>query len=210
VDLRYEDADPTVAPERALTLQITLTNNTTWPWTLEARMECPYGLMADAPAQIKVAPGESVQYNPTVKADPNAYYNVPVDRVYPAVLAIKRLNCGDRWKVYRMPVTLLAPNRWTLNGVPTLVPAATVRFTELNPDGVYVAEATLTTPPVTRETRMICNCVWPTTVELDGDVIMKTEGLSPFMPAYHRAPWDQRRDGILERGVQGQGHGENA
>ena len=201
VDLRYDDADPTVAPERSQTLRIKLTNNTTWPWTIEARIECPYGLMADSPAQIVVAPGESVQYRPTVKADPNAYYNVPVDRAYPVVLAIKRLNCGDRWKVYRMPFTLLAPNRWTLNGKPTLVPAATVRFTEPSPDGVYVAEATLTTPPVTRETRMICNCVWPTTVELDGDVIMKTEGPSPFMPAYHRVPGTQCRDGILERGV---------
>jgi hypothetical protein len=201
VDLRYENADPIVAPERPQSLLVRLTNNTAWPWTIEARIECPYGLMADSPAQIVVAPGESVQYHPTVKADPNAYFNVPIDRAYPVVLAIKRLNCGDRWKVYRLPFTLLAPNRWTLNGVPTLVPAATVRFTRLSADGVYVAEATLTTPPVTRETRMICNCVWPTTVELDGDVIMKTEGLSPFMPAYHRVPWDQRRDGILERGV---------
>lgn len=201
VDLRYEDGDPTVAPERSQTLGITLTNNTCWPWTLETRIECPYGLAADVPARIVVAPGATVQYNPTVKADPNAYYNVPIDRVYPAVLAIKRLNCGDRWKVYRIPFTLLAPNRWTLNGVPTLVPAATVRFTEPAADGVYVAEATLTTPPVTRETRLICNCVWPTTVELNGDVIIHTEGLSPFMPAYHRAPASQLREGILQRGV---------
>ena len=201
VDVRYEEANPVVSPERSQTLRVTLTNRTTWPWTLEARVECPYGLVADTPAHIVVAPGATVQYCPTVKADPNAYYNVPIDRAYPAVLAIKRLNCGDRWKIYRLPFTLLAPNRWTLNGVPTLVPAATVRFTQPSPDGIYVAEATLTTPPVTRETRMICNCVWPTTVELDGDVIMKTEGISPFMPAYHRVPSEQRRDGILERGV---------
>lgn len=201
VDVRYEDNDPTVAPERVQTLRVTLTNNTTWPWTIEARMECPYGLMSDMPAQIVIAPGETVLYNPTIKADPNAYYNVPNDRVYPSVLAIKRLNCGDRWKIYRLPVTLLAPNRWTLNGKPVLVPAATVQFTETAADGVYVAEATLCTPPVTRETRMICNCVWPTTVELDGDVIMNTEGPSLFMPAYHRVPWDQRRDGILQRGI---------
>lgn len=201
VDVRFSQNDPTVAPERPQTLSITLTNNTNWPWTLEARMECPYGLAAEVPARIVVVPGESVMYNPTVKADPNAYYNVPVDRVYPTFLSIRRLNCGDRWRVYRIPVTLLAPNRWTLNGVPTLVPAATVRFTEPAEDGVYVAEATLTTPPVSRETRMICNCVWPITVELDGDVIIHTEGPSPFMPAYHRAPQSQRREGILQRGV---------
>ena len=201
VDLRYEDGDPTVAPERSQTLHITLKNNTCWPWALETRIECPYGLAADVPAQIVVAPGESVLYTPTVKADPNAYYHVPVDRVYPAVLAIKRLNCGDRWKIYRIPFTLLAPNRWTLNGKAALVPAATVRFTEPAADGLYVAEATLMTPPVTRETRMICNCIWPVTVELDGDVIIHTEGMSPFMPAYHRAPASQLREGILQRGL---------
>ena len=201
VDVRYEDADPTVAPERSRTLQITLTNNTTWPWTIEAHMECPYGLTSDVPAQIVVAPGETTLYAPTVKADANAYYYVPADRVYPLLLSIRRLNCGDRWKTYRLPITLLAPNRWTLNGTPTLVPAATVRFTEPAADGVYVAEATLSTPPVTRETRMICNCVWPITVELDGDVIIQTDGPTLFMPAYHRVPYTQCRDGILERGI---------
>lgn len=200
VDIRYEDDDPTVAPERPQNLRITLTNHTDWPWTIEARMECPYGLAADVPAQILVAPGESVSYSPMVKADTNAYYSIPVDRVYPVVLAIKRLNCGDRWKIYRLPIPLLIPNRWILNGKPVLVPATTVSFTEKAQDGVYVAEATLSTPPVTRETRMICNCVWPTTVELDGDVIMHTETPSPFLPAYHRVPEDQRRDGILQRG----------
>ena len=200
VDIRYEDDDPTVAPERPQTLKITLTNNTDWLWTIEARMECPYGLAPDVPAQILIAPGESVLYCPTVKADTNAYYSVPVDRVYPAVLAIKRLNCGDRWKIYRLPITLLAPNRWTLNGKTTLVAGSTVSFTQPSADGVYVAEATLCTPPVTRETRMICNCIWPTTVELDGDVIIQTEGRSTFLPAYHRVPENQHRDGILQRG----------
>ena len=200
VDVRYESGEPIVAPEHVQLLQVTLTNRTTWPWTIEASVDCPYGLSSDVPARIVVAPGESVLYTPRIKAESNAYYHVPADRVYPIMINIRRLNCGDSWKIYRLPVTLLAPNRWTLNGVPTLVSGATVRFTQPAADGVYVAEATLSTPPVTRETRMICNCVWPTTVELDGDVIMHTEGMSPFMPAYHRVPYTQCRDGILQRG----------
>ena len=48
---------------------------------------------------------------------------------------------------------------------------------------------------------MICNCEWPITVELDGDVIMQTEECSPFVPAYHRPPAAQCRDGILQRGI---------
>ena len=48
---------------------------------------------------------------------------------------------------------------------------------------------------------MICNCVWPVTVELDGDVIIHTEDKTLFMPAYHRVPHTQCRDGILQRGI---------
>lgn len=201
IDLRYENGDPTIAPERPQTLQAVLTNNTTWPWTLEAFVECPYGLTAEEPVRLSVAPGESVRYQTTIKAGPHVYFHIPVDRVYPITLAIKRLNGGDCWRIYRLPVTLLAPNRWKLNGSPTLVPAATVQFKELAEDGIYVAEATLCTPPISRQTRLTCNCMWPTTVELDGQVIIHTEDLSSFVPAYHRTPGSQLWEDILEQGI---------
>ncbi len=200
VDVRY-DGDPIIAPECPKTVHITLTNNTTWPWTIDARLECPYGLLADVPSHIVVASGDSVVYSSTVKVDPNAAYRMPRNRAARVTFRLRRLNCGDLWTDYRIPLTLLAPNRWTLNGKPALIPGATVTFTESAANGIYVAEATLTTPPVTRETRLICNCVYPVTVELDGDVIIHTEGMSPFMPAYHRAPGSQCRNGILERGT---------
>ncbi len=199
VDVRY-DGDPVIAPERPRTLHLTLTNRTTWPWTMDVSLECPYGLLSDVPAHIVVAPGESVVYSPTVKVDPDAAYRMPRNRAALVTLRVRRLNCGDLWTDYRIPITLLAPNRWTLNGKATLVPGATVTFTEPAADGVYVAEATLTTPAVTRETRLLCNCEYPVTVELDGDVIIHTEEMTPFMPAYHRVPATQRRDGILQRG----------
>ncbi len=199
VDVRY-DGDPIIAPEQGKTIRLTLTNNTTWPWTMEAGLECPYGLVADVPSHIVVAPGDSVEYAPTVKVDPHAAYRMPRNRACLVTFRVRRLNCGDLWTDYRVPITLLAPNRWTLNGKPTLVPGATVTFTEPAADGVYVAEATLTTPPVTRETRLLCNCIYPVKVELDGDTVIETTDMSPFMPAYHRVPATQRRDGILQRG----------
>ncbi len=200
VDVRY-DGDPIIAPDCPRTIHFTLTNHTTWPWTIEARLECPYGLLADVPSHIVVAPGDSLIYSSTVRVDPDAAYRMPRNRAARVSLRLRRLNSGDMWTDYRIPVTLLAPNRWTLNGKPALVPAATVTFTEPSADGIYVAEATLTTPRVTRETRFICNCEYPVTVELDGDVIMETTGMTPFMPAYHRVPASQCRDGILERGA---------
>lgn len=200
VDVRYENNNPIVAPEHSNTIHVTLTNNTTWSWTLEAVIECPYGLTSDAPSHIVVAPGKTVIYTSTVKADPTTTNAIPQDRVYPATLSIKRLNCGDRWKIYRLPVSLLAPNRWMLNGKSTLVSGATVNFTELTNDGVYVAEATLSTPPVSRKTRLNCNCHWPTTVELDGEIVIHTENLSLFIPAYHRTPEEQRWEGLLTQG----------
>ncbi len=199
VDVRY-DGDPIIAPEITKTVHITLRNNTAWPWNMDAGLECPYGLLSDVPARIAVAPGESVVYSPTVRVDPDADYKMPRNRAAVLSFRLRRLNGGDLWTDYRVPITLLAPNRWTLNGQPTLIPGATVRFTEPAADGVYVAEATLTTPNVTRETRLLCNCVYPISVEMDGDEIIRTDGMTPWMPAYHRVPAVQRRDGILERG----------
>ncbi len=200
VDVRY-DGDPIIAPEHPKTLNLTLTNNTTWPWSMDAFLECPYGLESDVPSHIVVAPGESVVYSSTVRVDPDAAYRMPRNRAALVNFRVRRLNCGDLWTDYRIPITLLAPNRWTLNGKPALVPGATVAFTEPAADGIYVAEATLTTPAVTRETRLLCNCEYPITVELDGDPVIHTEEMTPFMPAYHRVPGSQRRDGILERGA---------
>ncbi len=199
VDVRY-DGEPIIAPECPCTLHLTLTNRTTWPWTMDARLECPYGLLSDVPAHIVVAPGDSVVYTATVRVDPEADYRMPRNRAALINFRVRRLNGGDLWTDYRVPVTLLAPNRWTLNGKTTLVPGATVTFTEPAADGVYVAEATLTTPDVTRETRLLCNCEYPISVEMDGDVIIETTGMTPFMPAYHRVPASQCRDGILRRG----------
>ena len=201
VDVYYENDDPIIAPERDQTLKVTFTNNTTWPWNLKASIVCPYGLVANAPEHIIVSPGKSVVYSPTVKIDTSAVDAIPEDRVYSTLLSIKRLNCGDCWKVYHLPVTLLAPNRWTLNGKSTLISGATVTFDELNADGVYIAESNLCTPSVSRETRLNCNCHWPTTVELDGKVIVHTEALSLFIPAYHRTPEEQRWEGLLESGT---------
>ncbi len=200
VDVRY-DGDPIIAPEMPRTLHITLTNHTTWPWTIDARLECPYGLLSDAPAHIVVAPSDSVVYTATVRVDPDAAYRMPRSRAARISFRVRRLNGGDLWTDYRIPITLLAPNRWILGGKPTLVPGATVAFTEPTADGVYVAEGTLTTPNVTRATRLFCNCVYPVKVELDGDTVIETDGMTPFMPAYHRVPLSQCRDGILERGA---------
>ncbi len=200
VDVRY-GGDPIIAPEHPQTLDLTLTNNTTWPWTVDAGIECPYGLLSDVPARIIIAPGEQVTYNPTIKVDADAAYRMPRNRACLVTFRLRRINSGDFWTDYRLPITLLAANRWTLNGEPALVPGNTVTFKKLAPDGVYVAEGILTTPAVTRETRLFCNCEYPLTLEMDGDVIIETEGMTPFMPAYHRVPVSQCRDGILERGA---------
>ena len=198
VDVRYENANPIVAPESSQTLQVTMTNNTAWPWTIEAVMDCPSGLVADPAVTVVIPSGQTWQYTPTIKAVANA--PIPACRVYATQLKIKRLNCGDFWKVYDIPVSLLAPDRWVLNGQETLVAGATVNFAELADNGVYVAEATLTAP-VDRNTRINCNCHWPFVVELDGTAVAGTDGLSVFIPAYHRTPHNQCWIGFLPQGT---------
>lgn len=198
VELRYgQNGDPTVSPESPAEVCLTLCNHTAWRWDTELSLRLPEGLCADAPLRVELAPGAEQQVTLTVRAVPGA--PIPSDRVYPMGLILRRFNCGDVWTDYRLPFVLLAPNRWRLNGVDTLCPGTQVRFTEPAPDGVYVAEATLTTPR-TRPTRLLCNTPHPMTVTLDGETVISTDTPQPFLPAYHRVPIENRYDGELSGG----------
>ncbi len=196
VDLRY-GGDPVVAPEKPCTPTFTLTNHTTWPWKVTLSVECPDGLTCDTVDTLAISPEQSVRYCPIIRAVEGG--SIPAERVYACRLAVRRHNCDSLWTTYHTPFTLLAPNRWNLNGKDVLVPACTVRFPTPSESGIYVAEATLSTP-VARPTRLLCNCVDPVTVELDGEIIFKTEGKTLFLPAYHRVPAAQRWDGHLDAG----------
>lgn len=195
-DLRYV-GDPTVSPEKPATVLLTVRNNTTWRWDMALSLRLPDGLTATGEGCLCVAPGEGAVYTLVVKAAENV--PVPDDRVYPIGLIVRRFNCGSLWTDYRLPFTLLAPNRWTLNGRLTLLPGTTVQFVEPAADGVYVAESVLTTP-VSRETRMIVNTPHPMTVTVDGEVFIHTDEPMPFLPAYHRVPGPNRWDGVLPAG----------
>jgi hypothetical protein len=196
VDLRY-GGDPVVAPEQPCTPTFTLTNRTTWPWTVTLAVECPDGLCCEDTTTLVIQPEQSVTYLPTIRAVEG--YAVPTDRVYACRLAVSRHNCDSLWTTYRTPFTLLAPNRWSLNGEDVLIPACTVKFPTPSESGVYVAEAKLDTL-VSRPTRLFCNCNDPVTVELDGEILFCTEEKTLFLPAYHRVPPVQRWDGHLDAG----------
>lgn len=201
-DLRYEHS-PIVAPEMPARVHLTIRNNTAWPWHTMLSLRLPEGLRAgDGCGPLELAPGETVCHTLTVLADAQA--PIPDERVYPIELEVRRFNNGSFWTTYCIPFTLLAPNRWRLNGKPVLVPGCTVTFDQpacgAPCDGVYTAEATLTTP-ITRMTRLFCNTETPVTVTVDGEVLIHTQEAQPFMPAYHRVPAAQRWDGMLSAGA---------
>ena len=195
-DLRYV-GDPTVDPQKPAKLAFTIRNNTAWRWNMRLSLRLPEGLTASGEGALDLKPGESAVYEMTVSAADGV--EIPDTRAYPCGLIVRRLNCGSAWTDYRIPFTLLAPNRWTLNGVETLIPACTVRFPEVSGDGVYTAEAVLTTSE-TRDTRLICNTEYPVTVTVDGQERIVCQTGQPFLPAYHRAPAAQIWDGRLDAG----------
>jgi ADP-ribosylglycohydrolase len=197
-DLRYVGS-PVVAPEQPASVRLTVTNHTTWPWHTELSFSLPEGLLpGEGLGQLELAPGQTVERTLTVLSDGQG--RIPQGRVYPVCLVVRRFNDNSFWSDYRIPFTLLAPNRWTLCGTKTLIPGCTVQFPERTADGVYVAEAVLTTP-VQRMTRLFCNTESPVTVTVDGTVLISTDTEQPFLPAYHRVPAAQRWDGDLSAGA---------
>lgn len=204
-DLRYgteknaEHGNPSVAPELPADICLTVGNNTEWRWDMAVSLRVPDGLRAgEQPVRLTLEPGEKAEITLRAEAVPGA--PVPDNRCYPAEVIVRRYNCGDIWTDYRLPFTLLAPNRWRLDGKETLFPGTQVRFTEKSADGVYVAEGTLTAP-YDRLTRLICNTVHPVTVAVDGRTVISSETPQVFMPAYHRAPTANLYDGMLSAGM---------
>ncbi len=196
-DLRYTDG-PLVAPEQPARVRLHVSNHTAWPWHMALSFRLPDGLVSgEEEDRFDLAPGESVDRVMTVMAQ--AGHAIPDNRMYPVGLTVRRFNDNSLWTEYRLPFTLLAPNRWTLNGIPALVAGSTVRFVEPSPDGRYVAEATLTTP-TGRMTRLFCNTEHPVTVTVDGETLIHCDTAQPFLPAYHRVPSAQRWDGMLDAG----------
>lgn len=197
-DLRYVDG-PVVAAEQPAGIRLTVTNHTAWPWHTALSFQLPEGLLAgDGLGQLELSPGQTVERTLTVLSDGQG--RIPDGRVYPVSLVVRRFNDNSFWTDYRIPFTLLAPNRWTLCGKKMLIPGCTVRFPEQTADGVYVAESVLTTP-VERATRLFCNTESPVTVTVDGVVRIHTDGEQPFLPAYHRVPGTQCWDGTLSAGA---------
>lgn len=197
-DLRYVDG-PIVAVEQPAGIRLTVTNHTAWPWHTALSFQLPEGLLAgEGLGQLELAPGQTVERTLTVLSDGQG--RIPDGRVYPVSLVVRRFNDNSFWTDYRIPFTLLAPNRWTLCGENALIPGCTVRFPEQTADGVYVAESVLTTP-VERATRLFCNTESPVTVTVDGVVRIHTDTEQPFLPAYHRVPAAQCWDGVLSAGA---------
>lgn len=197
-DLRYVDG-PVVAAEQPAGIRLTVTNHTAWPWHTALSFQLPEGLLAgDGLGQLELSPGQTVERTLTVLSDGQG--RIPDGRIYPVSLVVRRFNDNSFWTDYRIPFTLLAPNRWTLCGKKVLIPGCTVRFPEQTADGVYVAESVLTTP-VERATRLFCNTESPVTVTVDGVVRIHTDTEQPFLPAYHRVPGAQCWDGTLSAGA---------
>lgn len=198
IDLRYgQNGDPTVSPECPAEVCLTLCNHTAWRWDTALSLRLPEGLRTGAPLRVDMAPGEERCVTLTVEVIPGA--PIPADRIYPMGLILRRFNGGDVWTDYRLPFTLLAPNRWQLNGETVLCPGTQVQFPRPASDGVYVAETILTTP-CTRPTRLLCNTIHPVTVTLDGQAVIACKDPQPFLPAYHRVPPVQCFNGELSGG----------
>ncbi len=175
-------------------------NNTSWPWHLDLDLLLPVGAIYASCQDKKftVLPHETATYGTTIRA--TDALAPPSNRVYSCALQVSRINDNSLWTSYSIPFTLLAPNKWRLNGEEWDVAACTVHFYgERSQDGVYIAETTLLSP-VTRPTRLVCNSEAPLTVTLDGEVIMQADTPQPFLPAYHRAPVANRWDGVLAAG----------
>lgn len=182
VRLHYLD-EPTLARDKTCPVSFTFINHTTGVWHMRLSIRGE-GVQA-AQRELRLEPGASVDWYTHLQTC------APFARLIPCDLSIERLHDSSVWTRYHMPFTVLRPAHWFLNGAQVAQAGTLVTFPEGAQDGVYVAQATLYCVK-DRMTQIICACESPFTVELDGKEILRSEGSDGWMPAYHRAPVDQK------------------
>ncbi len=188
--LRYI-TDPMCAPDYDCRVSFEIKNNSKWPWKIKADLICPDGFYCDGINELCIEPDTSETAEFTVKAS-----KMPDLRYNKICIRLQRINDGATWTEYRLPFTVLRPNVWYINGEKQYEAGCNV--TLKGEAAEHVCEATLYAPQ-SRKTELICNGERPIKLETDGKTLFESEtGL--HLPAYHRAPREQKAFMTLERG----------
>ncbi len=187
----YYETEPVCAPDRDCRVRFELRNESGWSWRVKAALICPDGFCSDGEKELIIAPKGTGTVRFTVKAGA-----MPDKRVNRICLSLTRINDDSVWTEYRLPFTVLRPNVWSINGEKKYFAGSTLTLE--GEAETFVCEATLYEPQ-TRKTVLICNCENPTKLELDGNVLIDSDG-ALYLPAYHRSPWEQRAELTLSEG----------
>lgn len=179
VTLAYGEDHPVALPGGEKTVRVTLTNGQSCAQGLRVSLSPPPGFGVSAPAALTLAPGARGEAAFTLRAP------AVLPARLPCFLTVERLAGETVWDAQTLPVPLLPPFSWRVDG--ERVHSATNRLTLSGPATL----ATTLWAPTDREALLIAVHAGPVVAELDGRPVIASDEATPVIPAYHRA--DRRK-----------------
>ncbi|NLK39659.1 MAG: ADP-ribosylglycohydrolase family protein [Clostridiales bacterium] len=185
-----------VSPAQPLRIPITLTPPSDGTWIVSARLVCPDGISGDLTgfdSPLLLTGKRSGEITIISKG------NIPHQNTLQLIVC-RRLADGTLWNEYPIGISVLRAARWKLSGQTHYIDGTKITFDKPMPNGIYLAETTLT---LTKElpVRLMFATTAALTVTLDGKEVLSAPQITSVVPAYHRCEKDRVYSSTLSAGT---------
>jgi ADP-ribosylglycohydrolase len=203
LEIEFGQDGPAIGASQSKQLNLVFMNRSCIALTGTLTIEPPNGWDAPSPYPFRLQPGESVRWQPTIRAND---FPAPTNEIF---ICWTRTHDRATWAVSKVPVSLVRAARWQVTG-PNEHTERTAYFSGhrldlekacgIRRDGTYKARSRFYNP-TERPVRLIAACNGPVVLHLNGQPVIDCDETVEWMPAYHRAPRKQTCELVLPAGT---------
>ncbi|RTE10809.1 ADP-ribosylglycohydrolase family protein [Paenibacillus whitsoniae] len=201
--IAYGPEGPAIGANQTKTVKFTLINHSLTALTGTLSLELPQGWEGSDAIKTILQPNEHVEWEADIHAPASAVGQ------HELVFHWTRIHDHAVWASVKLPFTLIGASRWKVwgphhsEGIEAYFPGNRLEWENvigMEADGQYRAITTLHNPS-DRQVRLIAAANAPIILKLDGKIVIDCKHVPEFMPAYHRAPLEQRVELTLAAGT---------
>ncbi|WP_181592795.1 ADP-ribosylglycohydrolase family protein [Paenibacillus sp. YN15] len=201
--LEYGAEGPVIGPNQTKSIQVTLVNRSTTAVRGRLSLDLPEGWKGPDCLEAAIEPNGNVEWAVNLQA------SASVGAWQELAILWTRIHDHAVWATEKVAFALLGASRWTVwgpgssEGKEALFPGNRIEWEKVmdaEAEGAYRAATTLTNPSE-RQVRLIAAANCPVSLKLNGKTVIDCKQTLEFMPAYHRAPEDQRVELTLAAGA---------
>jgi ADP-ribosylglycohydrolase len=201
--MEYGAEGPAIGANQKKTIHVTLINRSLTTITGKLSMDLPESWVGPDTLEAVLQPNQSIEWAADITAP--AFVGASQE----LGLLWTRLHDNSVWATEKVMFTLIGASCWTVwgpdsnEGVEAMFPGNRLEWDKAintEADGCYKATTTLYIPSE-RQFILIAAADGPVSLKLNGKIVIDCQHTLEFMPAYHRAPKEQRAQLTLEAGT---------